>query len=379
MTHGDSLDSALRALDDPAEPRPAFADALRTRALEALFAPAESVRRVRRRRGRVRVAVLVGAILVALATIASAAYLAARSPAPPRRPHAGQLTLPRTGGGGNGTASIAAIGPGSRVTTLWRCAQRGFCGVITSLAWSPDGERVAFTLTQLGGRSGYIGLHILDLRTGKDLHIPDLPQLDPTRVQSAAVLGSLYDQLVRRLGCAAPDELAWSPDSQALAYACTTGSGSTSAAPERSRIFIVRADGSGRQALPSGVAAAYWPTWSPDGTQIAFATGRVPRTRVRSSTGRPYRTVRSSVYAVALDGSRRRLLVREATAPSWSPDGRAIAYQGACGGLGLVSPAGDTLTPGAEPGSCAAIGRPGPPRGRPTDPRSRSCLTTACT
>jgi dipeptidyl aminopeptidase/acylaminoacyl peptidase len=365
MTAVDPLTTLLQALDRPSQPRQEFAEALRARALAELRATEAPARRPRSwprpvHARRVRVAVLAGAILIVLAAIAGAAYLVTRAPAPPIRPQSGQLTLPRIRG--NGPATIAAVTPDGHLQTLWRCARRGFCGTISSLAWSPDGKRVAFTVDEIGGRSAYIGLHIVDLAGGKDIHIPDLPRASPTRPQSMDVLTTLVKRAVRTLGCGFPEGVAWSPDSRSLAYACPQGLGLS---PGPSRIFVIGADGSGRRLVPTGVRTALWPSWSPDGRQIAFATARVPRARTRSDTNDPYVIVRSSVYSVDLDGSHRRLLASEATAPSWSPDGSTIAYQSSCGGIGLVSPAGENVTPGAEPGACAAIGRPGAPAWSP--------------
>jgi WD40-like Beta Propeller Repeat len=362
MSAGDPLTLLLRDLDRPAQPRPEFTEELLTRLLGAPH-PASAPTPPSRAPRRLRVALLAAAPLVLLAAVASAAYLATRSPAPPIRPASGQLTLPRADDEGNGPASIAAVGPHGRLTTLWRCAQAGFCGVITSLAWAPDGRHVAFSLTETGGSSAYIGLHIIDLASGKDLHIPNVPRLDPTKPQPDSVFKRIYSQAMRRLGCFVPTGLAWSPDSRSLAYACS--SGASSVTPGVSRIFTIRADGSGRRALHTGVKAALWPTWSPDGTQIAFATAEASRVRLRKDTKDPYTTVRSSVFAMRLDGSHRRLLAADASAPSWSPDGTAIAFESVCGGIGLVSPTGAPLTPGAEPGVCAAIGHQGAPAWSP--------------
>jgi Tol biopolymer transport system component len=52
-------------------------------------------------------------------------------------------------------------------------------------------------------------------------------------------------------------------------------------------------------------------------------------------------------------------MVRGGAAPAWSPDGRTIAYQSACG-VRLVTPAGRDVTPGRATGTCG-IG----PTGRP--------------
>jgi TolB protein len=53
------------------------------------------------------------------------------------------------------------------------------------------------------------------------------------------------------------------------------------------------------------------PAWSPDGTRLAFVRRRGERW---------------DVWTARADGSRARVLVRDAVQPAWSPDGRRVAY-----------------------------------------------------
>jgi Tol biopolymer transport system component len=109
----------------------------------------------------------------------------------------------------------------------------------------------------------------------------------------------------------------WSPDGTKIAYA-SAGSGS------RSRIWVMNADGSGQMQLatPSIESADdIQPQWSPDGTQIAFASTRVDTW---------------NVWVINADGtSLRRVTDFLSNDPAWSPDGRQLAYVGA-NAIGIV-------------------------------------------
>ena len=110
---------------------------------------------------------------------------------------------------------------------------------------------------------------------------------------------------------------AWSPDGRRLAY--------VSSADGDAEIMIMNADGSGRRQLThnsttsEGVPAEdFSPTWSPDGTMIAFVSNR------QTAGG-------SQIYRMRADGSREVPLTRTPpyvtnSSPAWSPDGRHVAF-----------------------------------------------------
>jgi Tol biopolymer transport system component len=199
---------------------------------------------------------------------------------------------------------------------LFECAKAKGCYWLESVDWAPDGRRLAFSVTTITTRSAYNGVHVIDTVTGKD----------------------------RRIGSRDGFDLDWSPDGSRLAY--VEFAPSSFPRPHGS-IYVMRADGSRRRLLRTGLAAGNdsSPSWSPDGTRIAYATRR---------------NGRSFVYLIGPYGSHRRLLASNASAPAWSPSGGRIAYRAGCGGVKLVTPAGRDVTP-PVPTRCHAIGIAGAP------------------
>jgi Tol biopolymer transport system component len=104
----------------------------------------------------------------------------------------------------------------------------------------------------------------------------------------------------------------WSPDGTRIAYESFLGG--------NSHIWVMNADGSGQTELTSGTQNMD-PAWSPDGTQIAFARP--------SSNG-------WNLFVMNADGSGlRRVSDVFGNDPAWSPDGRRLAYVGP-DGIGVV-------------------------------------------
>jgi Tol biopolymer transport system component len=120
----------------------------------------------------------------------------------------------------------------------------------------------------------------------------------------------------------------WSPDGRRIAFRRYSDPGGPN---ESNDLFVVRADGSGLQNLTGqgckgGCLGNQEPAWSPDGSRIAFV-----RTTEPQSEG--VRLPSTGVFVMNADGSSARRLTQrderpgtEDHSPTWSPDGRTIAF-----------------------------------------------------
>lgn len=322
----------------PGEPGledPALIEALRE---EALIEEARRRARKRRLRNGLSVSIVAAVALVgALAVRGSgASHAPARLPSPARpNPAAaafksgGQLTvigIPTTGrqeppAQADGWYALSTVGRSGQLHYLVRCPGHAkWCGNVESLDWSENGRWLALSVTSYGAANPYNGIHVVDLATGVD----------------------------RQLRFCPPEcdwfDLAWSPDAARLAY--VTGG----------EIHLINRDGSRHQLLQTRTPGAISsPSWSADGTRIAFAA--------RSQPHQP-----SSVYITRADGTRRALLARGASAPAWSPDGTRIAVTSRCDGIKLVTPTGKDVTPSSVR-TCRVIGMSGIPIWSPDSKR----------
>ncbi len=168
-------------------------------------------------------------------------------------------------------------------------------------AWSPDGTRLAFSdyrEDQYGDGDYEIFVVAADGSAG------------PQQVTR----NSTIDDLIL------PGFGSWSPDSSRIAFSRDFGPATTDSMPDNfTKVFVMDADGSNERQLVSTDDCQDWaPTWSPDGTRIAYFShcdGTHAISVIDSDGSNPHEAVPGD----------------EGTAswpPVWSPDGTRLAFYG---------------------------------------------------
>jgi len=179
--------------------------------------------------------------------------------------------------------------------------------------FSPDGRRIAFMRDYFPEERGEI---LVARRDGKILR--------------SLTRGNCKGDCV---GDGRPD---WSPDGRRIAFQRIVGPVPEDGPPPIVGIFVMDADGSNVRQLtqlePNSGAEDDQPSWSPDGSRIAFMRSNNTKEPVDAS----------AIYTVGSDGSDLRLVRRMprkwpgAGEPDWSPDGKRLLFSTFCafGGCG---------------------------------------------
>lgn len=211
-------------------------------------------------------------------------------------------------------------------------------------AWSPDGTRIAFAtdaktgfptgsteaiyvanadgsdarrLTEIGQRNDLPTwspdgreIAFLSDRDGNwDLYVMNA---DGTNVRN--VTRNTADNCAcagdEDVGFGSRDRPSWSPDGSLIAF-----SSDLADSGRNLDVFTIHPDGTGLRRLTKNLAEDGWPDWSPDGSQIAFES---------------YRDGDDEIYVMSANGGAVRQLtfnegIRDGN-PEWSPDGRSIAF-----------------------------------------------------
>ena len=106
----------------------------------------------------------------------------------------------------------------------------------------------------------------------------------------------------------------WSPDGKQIAFA-SVRDGNTD-------IYVIDADGGNEQRLTNNPLYDYSPSWSPDGERIVFIARREGHFRKDFD-------LTHEIYVMDADGGNEQRLTenrRYDFSPSWSPDGKRIAF-----------------------------------------------------
>lgn len=142
----------------------------------------------------------------------------------------------------------------------------------------------------------------------------------PTYIVGIDGTGPIDGRLPERLG----DSPEWSPDGQWIVFH-TSQHGNVLTDRDNSVIYLMKSDGSQRRCITDTEGYYYGPTWSPDGTHLAFEADH-------------------RIYILAIECLLRGeecdpepMFVVEGRSPDWSPDGRRMVYESVDNDISVVN------------------------------------------
>lgn len=139
-------------------------------------------------------------------------------------------------------------------------------------SWLPDGQRIIFLSLRDGGFQFYSvktdgsGLTMLDSGLPPSEHLPGRFGIYLFEDGEIWIGGGGSMEAIRDSGMALGECPTWSPDGTQIAF--------HSSRDGNKEIYVMNADGSGLTRLTDNAASDLRPAWSPDGTRIAFSSNR---------------------------------------------------------------------------------------------------------
>ena len=167
-----------------------------------------------------------------------------------------------------------------------------------SPSWSPDGKRIVF----FSNRDG----HVIDGIPTSEIYVMDADGGNQQRLTN------------NRHDDRSPS---WSPDGKRIAFVSNRDGHVINGIPT-SEIYVMDADGGNQQRLTNNPDGDWNPSWSPDGKRIVFSSRRDGHFIGKAG-------ITEEIYVMDADGGNQRRLTENRQndlLPSWSPDGKRIAF-----------------------------------------------------
>ena len=158
-------------------------------------------------------------------------------------------------------------------------------------SWSPDGKRIAFQSDRDNDRDHNIEIYVMDADGSNPQNLTNNPTAD-------------YNP-------------SWSPDGKRIVFSAVREGHFKNNLDITEEIYVMDADGGNQQRLTENRKNDWFPSWSPDGERIAFASDRKGDFE------------NFEIYVIDADGSNQQKLTENRVydwSPSWSPDGERIAF-----------------------------------------------------